>query len=96
MTGTTVSSVEQHTVRPVHTPCLGTKSAQLMPGIDYVRRSTGVQSADTAAELRKVTEVSASPNLERTPSLVGGIMERFGDIAKMINKWELLEEDDKE
>ena len=52
--------------------------------------------ADTAADLRKVTEVSASPNLEKTPSLVGGRVERFGDIAKMINKWELLEEDDKE
>ena len=50
----------------------------------------------TAADLRKVTPVSASPNLERTPSLVGGRVERFGDIAKMINKWELIEEDDKE
>ena len=46
--------------------------------------------------MRKVTEVSASPNLEKTPSLVGGRVERFGDIAKMIDKWEMLEEDDKE
>ena len=81
---------------PVNSPCLGTKSAQLMPGIDCVQRSTGVQSADTAADLRKVTEVSARLNLERTPSLVGGRVERFGDIAKMIDKWEMLEEDDKE
>ena len=46
--------------------------------------------------MRIVTEVSASPNLERTPSLVGGRVESFGDIAKMIDKWEMLEEDDKE
>ena len=46
--------------------------------------------------LEKVTAVFASPNLERTPSLVGGRVERFGDIAKMIIQWEMLEDDDKE
>ena len=70
-----MSSVEAHTVTPVHTPGLGTQAYQLMPEIVCEHRSTGVQSKDTAADLRKVTAVSASPNLERTPSLVGGRVE---------------------
>ena len=57
-----------------------------MPEIVCLQISTAVQSTDTAAELRKVTAVSESPNLERTPSLVAGRMERFGYIAKMINQ----------
>ena len=63
---------------------------QLMPVVDCVQISTGVQSTDTAADLRKVTAVFASPNLERTPSVVGGRVERFGDIGKMIGQLEML------
>ena len=67
-----------------------------MPVVDCVQIRTGEQSTDTAEDLRKVTTDSASPNLERTPSVVGGRVERFGDIGKMIGQWEMLEEDDKE
>ena len=67
-----------------------------MPVVDCVQIRTGEQSTDTAEDLRKVTTVSASPNLERTPSVVGGRVEMFGDIGKMVGQWEMLEEDDKE
>ena len=63
---------------------------QLMPVVDCVQISTGVQSTDTAAELRKVTAVFPSRNLERTPSVVGGRVERFGDIGTMIGQLEML------
>ena len=72
------------------------KICSLMSGIEYVQRSTGVQSADTAADLRKVPEVSAGQNLERTPSVVSERVERFGDIAKMIDNREMIENGDKE
>ena len=39
---------------------------------------------------------SASPNLDRTPGVVDGRVERFGDISVMVTKWERLEQDDNE
>ena len=39
---------------------------------------------------------SWSPNLERSPSIVGGREERFCDIGKMICLWEEMEGNDQE
>ena len=61
-----------------------------MPGIDCVQLSRGVQPSDIAADLIKVTVISPSPNLDRTPSMMGGRVERFSDIGKLIDHWEML------
>ena len=53
--------------------------------------STGVQSDKHTADLRKVGGVTGSPNLERTPSMVGGRIERFCEIGSMIRRWEEME-----
>ena len=37
--------------------------------------------------------MSGSPNLEKTPSIVGGKVERFSDIGEMITQWERIEQD---
>jgi hypothetical protein len=63
---------------------------------DCVLLSTGVQPTEETADLRKVKLDSASTNLERTPVMVEGKLERFKDIGSMITKWEELEHDDKE
>ena len=46
--------------------------------------------------MRKVNGRSRSPNLERSPSIVGGREERFFDIGKMISQWEEMEGIDQE
>ena len=56
------------------------------------------------ADMRKVTNVQKSPNfgkiprviLDKSPSLLGGKVERFGDISGMIAHWEGQEERMKE
>ena len=58
--------------------------------------STGVQPTEETEDLRKVKLDSASRNLERTPVMVGGKLERFRDIGNMITTWDVLEQDDKE
>ena len=57
---------------------------------------TGVQQAEECTDFRKVTLVPASPNLDRTPGVVDGRVERFGDINVMVATWESLEHDDNE
>ena len=57
---------------------------------------TGVQPTEETEDLRKVKLDSASRNLERTPVMVGGKLERFRDIGNMITTWDVLEQDDKE
>ena len=61
-----------------HTPRLG---ACIM------YESISVQSLEHTADLRKVGGVTRSPNLERTPSIVGGRVERLCDIGGMICQW---------
>ena len=63
---------------------------------DCVLLSTGAQPSEETADLRKVMLDSASTNLERTPVMVEGKLERFRDIGSMITKWEKLKQDDKE
>jgi hypothetical protein len=43
------------------------------------------------ADLRKVRLDSASTNLERTPVMVEGKVERIKDIGSMITQWEALD-----
>ena len=52
------------------------------------------------ADMRKPVSVQRSPNfvnipkviLDKSPSMVGGRIERFGDISRMIAHWEGQEE----
>ena len=67
-----------------------------LPGIDCVRLSKSVQPPDTTADLEKVSVNSASPNLDRTPGMVDGKVERFSDIGEMITQCERIEQDDNE
>ena len=53
--------------------------------------STGVQSLEHTADLIKVGGVTRSPNLEKSPSILGGKVERFCDIGNMICQWEEME-----
>jgi hypothetical protein len=81
---------------PAHTAYLGAQAEQSKSVINCALLSTGVQQPDDSADLRKVMRESASPNLDRTPGVVDGRVERFGDISVMVTKWERLEQDDNE
>jgi hypothetical protein len=79
-----------------HTPYLGAQAEQSKSVINCAMLCTGVQQAEKCTDLRKVTLEPASPNLDRTPGVVDGRVERFGDINVMVAKWESLEQDDNE
>ena len=81
---------------PAHTAYLGAQAEQSNSVINCALLSTGVQQPDDTADLRKVMRESASPNLDRTPGVVDGRVERFGDISMMVTRWERLEQDDSE
>ena len=83
-------------MRPVHTPSPGPQCKQRITVNDCVLLSTGVQPTEETADLRKVKLDSESTNLERTPVMVEGKLERFKDIGSMITQWEDLEHNDKE
>jgi hypothetical protein len=81
---------------PAHTTFLGTQAEQTKTGINCVLLSTGVQQPDDIVGSRRVMLESASRNLDRTPGVADGKVERFGDIGRMITRWEKLEQDDSE
>ena len=83
-------------MRPVHTPSPGPQCKQRITVNNCVLLSTGVQPTEETADLRKVKLDSESTNLERTPVMVDGKLERFKDIGSMITQWEELEDNDKE
>jgi hypothetical protein len=81
---------------PAHTAYLGAQAEQSKSVIYCASLSTGVQQPDDIADLSKVMPESASPNLDRTPGVVAGRVERFGDIGMMVTKWERMDQDDNE
>ena len=61
--------------KAAHTQRLGTYN---------MYESTGVQSLEHTADLIKVGGVTRNMSLEKSPSMVGGRVERFCEIGNMI------------
>ena len=106
----TKSQTNSRILTVTHTPLLGArKSACAGPnkldvpwaGIkDACQHQCTANCVHTSPDLRKVRKAHGSPNLEitlsRSPMMVNGKIEMFGELSEMVDYWEEQEEKEKE